>query len=72
MSLGNTSRTAICRSCHLDLQRFELQFVDLNFLSVNVAVPISNNVQVLKIVALVQDSNLIIGKVHKYLMLYAS
>ena len=32
----------------------------------------SNNVQVLKIVALVQDSNLIIGKVHGLLMLYAS
>ena len=33
---------------------------------------LSNNVQVLKIVALVQDSNLIIGKVHGFLMLYAS
>ena len=31
-----------------------------------------NNVQVLKIVALVQDSNLIIGNVHGFLMLYAS
>ena len=32
---------------------------------------LSNNVQVLKIAALVQDSNLIIGKVHGFLMLYA-
>ena len=39
MSLGNFSSIAICRSCHLDLPRSELQFVDLNFLSVNVAVP---------------------------------
>ena len=39
MSLGNFSSIAICRPCHLDLPRSELQFVDLNFLSVNVAVP---------------------------------
>ena len=39
MSLGNISSIATYRSCHLDLQRSELQFVDLNFLSVNVAVP---------------------------------
>ena len=39
MSLGNISSIATCRSFHLDLQRSELQFVDLNFLSVNVAVP---------------------------------
>ena len=37
--VGNFSSIATCRSCHLDLQRSELQFVDLNFLSVNVAVP---------------------------------
>ena len=34
--------------------------------------PLSNNVQVLKIVALVQDSNLIISKGHGFLMLKAS
>ena len=39
MSLCNVSSTAICRSCHPDLPRSELQFVDLNFLSVNVVVP---------------------------------
>ena len=39
MSLGNISSIAKCRSCHLELQRSELQFVDLNFLSVNGAVP---------------------------------
>ena len=30
---------ATCRSCHRELHRSDLQFVDLNFLSVNVAVP---------------------------------
>ena len=44
------SSLATCRSCHVDLQRSQLQFVDLNFLSV------------LKIVVSVQYSNLIIGK----------
>ena len=39
MSLGNISSIATYRSCYLELQRFELQFLDLNFLSVNVAVP---------------------------------
>ena len=39
MSLGNIDSIATCKSCHLELQRSELQFVDLNFLSVNVAVP---------------------------------
>ena len=39
MSLGNISSIATCRSCHLELQRSELQSVDFNFLSVNVAVP---------------------------------
>ena len=33
---------------------------------------LSDNIQILKIVALVQDSNLIIDKVHGFLMLYAS
>ena len=60
------SSLATCRSCRLDLQRFQLQFVDLNFLSMSL--PLSNNVQVLKIVALVQDGNLIIGKGHGFLM----
>ena len=73
MSLGNLSSIATYRSCRLDVPRSELQFVDLNFLSVSVAVPIvSNNVQVLKIVTLMQDINLIIGKVHGFLMVYAS
>ena len=71
MSLGNFSSIATCGSCHLDLPRSELQFVDLNFLSV-MLLSLSNNVQILKIVALMQDSNLIIGKVHGFLMLYAS
>ena len=39
MWLGNMSSLAACRSGHLDLQRPQLQFVDLNFLSVSVAVP---------------------------------
>ena len=39
MSLGNFSSIATRRSCHFDLPRSELQFVDLNFLSVNIAVP---------------------------------
>ena len=70
MSLGNFSSIATCRSCHPDLQRSELQFVDLIF-CLSMLLSLSNNVQVLKIVALVQDSNLIIGKVHGFLMLYA-
>ena len=39
MWLGNMSSLATCRSCHLDLQRSQLQFVDPNFQSVNVAAP---------------------------------
>ena len=69
MSLGTISSIATCRSCHLDLQRSELQFVDLNF-CLSMLLSLSNNAQVLKIVGLVQDSNLIIlGKVHGFLIL---
>ena len=67
------SSLAACRSCHLNVQRMtQLHFVDLNFFCLSLLLLVSNKVQVLKIVALVQDSNLIIGKVHGFLMLYAS
>ena len=72
MSLGNISRLA----AHVDL--VILIYKDLSFnlwisvFCLSMLLSLSNNVQVLKIVALVQDSNLIIGKVHGFFMLYAS
>ena len=73
MSPGNFNSIATSRSCHLDLPRSELPFVDINF-CLSMLLSLSNSVQVLKIVALMQDtfSNLIIGKVHGFLMLYTS
>ena len=47
----------------------QLHFVDLNF-CLSMLLLLSNNVQVLKIVALVQYSNLIIAKVDGFLMLH--
>ena len=48
----------------------QLQFLDLYF-GLSVLLFLSTNVQILKIVVLVQDSNLITGKLHGFLMLYA-
>ena len=71
MSLGNISSIVTCRSCQLIYK--DLSFnLWISIFCLSMLLSLSNNVQVLKIVALVQDSNLIIGKVHGFLMLYAS
>ena len=66
MSLDNISSIATYRSVILSFNLW------ISIFCLSVLWSLSNNVQVLKIVVLVQDSNLIIGKVHGFLMLYAS